>query len=1352
MLSARSCRFFGGLRSVVLGLVCLAVALGVCADTKNVKLDPNGGKVTPNSVTAVEGETFSGLPDATLAKTEFDGWWTAKDGGVQVQNGDTVDFAIFANAKAPTLYAQWRKPRKITVSGGKCKIADDDTPTTSKSELSRGEVVSVEIDSSKLVDKNNNQVNAFANWTYTPAAAKLGDGFDPFDQATKVMMPNADVKLAANFVNGFAAFLKLGLEKSGEAPDGDFYWSVDNGKTLIPFGSEFPVKAGKIKVKFFDKTGNWRAGDIEIVVDKRGTYKEGNVTYYKAPAEIYQYSAKFVPVNNSTKIKLDANGGSGSGEAFFANGLKYGSLPVSSRKGYVFAGWWTEKTGGKHVTAGTPVKSADFAGQKTPMLYAHWLQLKKLTMKDDSAYVEWSLDENDFDDSELYSEIVASLSLSYPDLDLDSENIPYLRGTRVLQVLPGARVSVVVDDWAEDNRGNELVFQKWTVSPSKANLGPDFRVTQYETEFTMPDADVTLQATYIDAWSADSLNQLSVVAIADPVCLGGGATIEPPYDAFEWSPDGGKTWYKASRGSSTNNWYGISWDEDYDYMDYDSGAPVKVDGEIALLKAGKYTITWRSNDPNWKIPDRKWWYNFSNNPREGYGGVIRDTFTYVPQVVVDVMTFENGKLNDSPVGGTVTMNPKDGLVPMYKTITLTAKAAKNYAFQGWAYSKKWNYGDRFEATGASWKIENNMHTTEGSHFNGTWFDQFIDPADKKAHIVAVFKALSAYSADDIKFDGFKGWYISDKTTTDGSGNASVTVKAVVGCKLDDDYALVCGPLASPLTYKLVGKLPDGLKFDAKTGTLSGAPKKPGSKSVSITASDPAKKAKSLTVNFEVTELPKWLVGEYRGLIDGHLFQWDSELTASATGDSRQCGIVELSVKSDGKVSGKAITASGSYSGSGSLTWYNSKSIYNDDGYNAAFAEYRFTDSGFGIRFYEDGTIRGHFAPGVMRGRDAFVGGDVTGMRQNTTLLEDCPFLDKYYTFAFCATNSCDNCNDEPDMKSGYGYLTLKADKKGVAKVTGQLPDGEKVSMSALVLPFVTNEVFKARLYVFASPSSYKKQDWFAMSMVMLPDGSIEAEDGAVWTPATSFYNDYDYYDGYIDIYWYYDSPWRGMTATVIGRGTLYSEAKSLQDYYWVSCKWSECVLLQYSYKDYNNGSWGDGGGSSGTGGGSYTEYDNAFALDVADGYFFNVRVKGDNKGAISLEGKSPAPWEESWKKDGVTYKEWNYEKDKNDKPITDPSQLTISFTKATGIFTGKANVYFDYWQPNYKKNRYGEYEDAGSNKHVAASLPYSGVMIYDGDGGYEGYGSAVHTYKYSYIYNGKTNTDTKKVTLPVSLK
>ena len=412
-------------------------------------------------------------------------------------------------------------PHKITVTGG---FLDDGT--TTRGGLYSGDEVGVEIDWGKLYDRYENEVNAFAHWSYTPAVADLGDGFNPLEPRVTVSMPNADVKLTANYVNGFAGLIycscdTVGVDAQGNAPEGDFYWSIDNGKTLIPFGASetgYPVKPGKVTVKFYDKTGNWRAGDWTYTVDKRGTYKAGTTTRYRDPEKIHPF-AKFVPVDNSTKVKLDANGGSGSGDVFFANGCKYGSLDVPYRKGYVFAGWWTAKDGGEHITQDKIFNPADFAGQKMPTLYAHWLQMKKLTMKDvpEEAYVEWSLDEDSFEDKELFSEIMGSLQLAYPN----SAGGGYLEGKGVLEVLPGASVIISGCEYSYDKYDNQLSFLKWAVTPSKANLGPEFRVTQPAAEFTMPSEDVALQATYGDESVVYYWHRLSTIAVASPVKIEG---------------------------------------------------------------------------------------------------------------------------------------------------------------------------------------------------------------------------------------------------------------------------------------------------------------------------------------------------------------------------------------------------------------------------------------------------------------------------------------------------------------------------------------------------------------------------------------------------------------------------------------------------------------------------------------------------------------------------------------------------------------------------------------------------------------------------------------------------------------
>lgn len=990
--------------------------------------------------------------------------------------------------------------------------------------------------------------------------------------------------------------------------------------------------------------------------------------------------------HQTVTLKLDTNGGKLPKGALASISLDfdedseecyYPELPVPERAGFIFTGWAAAKSGGEAVHYGDAYDASLFVGAKTPTLYAQWLQLYALTVKGEDAYASWDWSDEQYE--------------TLPDEALDGEFERELDGKGVVNVPAGAVVWISASSEMEGRGGNWLTFQKWTPSSAKANLGAFFKVGESQTQFVMPAEKLTMTATYIDeatcGWlTAEAWANEVNVGWSDE--LGDDVYIYPPYEAFEWSPDG-KTWYKS--------------------------------GDSALLKAGSYTVSWRSTDPRWSPPSLKEKVKVEAGD-EVYPMSASFFFTYVPQVVVDVMTFENGELRKSSAGGTVAMNPKDGLVPTDKTVAMTAKANKDYAFQGWALAKYWEYGDHFAETSATWKLLNSANYC--SYPATGWLNSYIDPDDGMVHVLAVFKALPDYSSDDIVFGGFGGCCGYHKISYDGYGNASITFKGVAGCALDEgELTISCGATSSPLAYKLNGKLPDGLKFDAKTGSISGEPKKPGRTTVTLVATDPAKNSKTLTVNFDIAPLPSWLAGEYRGIMkyrgdsEGH-WEWDNEAqddvwVEDGEGEPRQTGILELSVKSDGKVSAKLITRTGARSVSGALAWHSYGDEDDEEGEFSFSAKMTKDDEECDIEFSSDGTISG-YADTYNKPEERYDGGDVEGLRQDTALLSKSNFMDKYYTFAF---NAAASGNDEQHEASGYGYLTVKTDKKGQAKVTGQLPDGEKVSMSALVLPLSDLDVeeavaddIAARIYVFASPSAYKKHDWFSMSLVMSSDGRLDVGEGAAWTVADIVPSGDGDYDG------------EHVNATVFGSGAEYSAASSLEDYYFsIYCDSSEDVTLEWSYKE-----------------GRDTFYEYAEA-QVFDG-FFNVLLAGDRKGEISLARKSPAPWEHKWKEDGVTYSEWDYWQDKNGNDITDPSQLSFKFTKATGIFTGSATVYFDYRDVNDRP------------QHKTAKLPYNGVVVLDEDC-IAGYGAAVYSTKEN-IYDesrGKYVVTPKVVSLPVEL-
>ena len=1004
-------------------------------------------------------------------------------------------------------------------------------------------------------------------------------------------------------------------------------------------------------------------------------------------------------------VKLDANGGKigkasytlefdNDGEFYY-----FGELPrPNDRAGYAFAGWFTAKTDGWRVDDWDSYEAAFFAGQKTPTLYAHWVKAYTVTLKDDSAYLEY------------YNETYG----------LEG----YWEGKGSVSILEGSTVYVGVASEIETRTGVQE-FQKWNLSPSTAAMGPFFRVGSCETEFTMPAANLTLQAAYVNSEDCGVLcvypegysSVLGDSSWYNPVELDDyewvwdeesgdylerRRLIEPAEGSLQWSPDGGKTWYGT--------------DED------------------AMLKAGKYTVTFRSQDASWQAPSGK--YSATVFACDGASCWVYDMFTFVPVVVADVLTVEQDGVNAcSGAGGTVTLNPKDGRTPVGKTITLTAKAAKNYVFQGWSLrnersSDPWDVGGYFDETKTSYKLSNELVFDACGSVCDSGLKEFVS-ADGKVHVKAIFKALSAYRAEDIVFNGFCGNDSDVDAFPEDNGNAFVALHACVGCALDN-LEVDCGTEAYPLTYKLVGKLPAGLKFDAKMGRISGTPTKVGEAVVQIVATDPAKNAATMTVAIDVRPLPAWVVGTFRALVGKWDYVWDDEggeVYAVDYGPAN--GVVDVTVSAAGKVSTKFLCRGGTVSYSGQLTWYPDEEDLESDGY---FSFDKEDAKGYvGINLNSAESLSTFAQMTVKNGtKEDWVFGTGALVRFDKSAYLQSAFNSRYYTLAFrgvpsksepCCGNSADDSSES--AASGWGYLTIKTDKSGAAKLTGQLPDGEKISTSGSVLLGAGDSC--ARVFAFLSPSSYKKLGSFSVDLMLDETGAVELvglRNG--WCRPNAA--------GDID------------ELGLEGYGALYGSVANLEGYYWqVACPGSPSIYQEYSYKD------ADG----------WTKYGAVAA--VFDGGFA-VELKGDSKGGIALAAKSPAPWKqtESWVEDGIRYSKswWNYDFDKNGNEITNPSQVSFSFTKATGIFSGKSTVYFDYETPSYKKVKH--YEDGETRwevietwtqQHKTASLPFTGVMVSDGEC-LQGFGAAVYTLKYTEedCATGKKKTVTEKISLPVTVE
>ena len=708
------------------------------------------------------------------------------------------------------------------------------------------------------------------------------------------------------------------------------------------------------------------------------------------------------------------------------------------------------------------------------------------------------------------------------DAATGEEGVPNAQG--VMSCPKGAEVWVSAPETKTDSNGRTLVFQKWSVTPAGTDLGPDFAYQSYGASFVMPKVSVTLKPEYL---REDECAYLTGYASASSAWTLDGSFIEPPYDAFEWSPDGGKTWYRNE--------------------------------ERARLKRATYTVTWRSRDPLWEAPSskEKVYVGVANSSSSTCCGQTRISddvttygyFNFVPTVSPTVRTIDHHLC--SPGGGSVTMTPKDGrFLRKVNQVTLKAKANKDYVFQYWSHDS-FDSGHEPFSTVAEWKIVREYGWSRSLCGSSFIAEDYIDPSDGLFHPVAVFKALSAYRAEDIVFERLGD---RDIGYDEESKAFVMDLYASVGCDIGEQ-ALTCGLEASPLTFSLSGKLPSGVKFNAKTATFSGTPTKDGEYAVTITAKDPAKNTAKLTVTIHVRKLPDWAVGDFRAMLYGGEDVWNED-EYEYEWVERPTGVVQFSVTAAGKVSLKCSFASGTRSFSGKLEWCQDEEDPSADGwYEACLGKYG-DDAGFEL--FADGSAR------VWVWNDDWWDNDESHdvRRFDKKAFSASGLANRYYTFAFAGKD------EKAETETGYGYLTIKTDKNGVAKLSGKLPDGNAVSISADVLTVVEGDETNAVLHVFSSPSGYKKNGYFAATLRLTEDGRVTVDDGFLRIPPP-----YVVKGGGCSSCCDYRGPYQPPASDnrLDGWGAFYSPASCLSNYYFtVLCKWDSRVALDYEWKDERN--------------------------------------------------------------------------------------------------------------------------------------------------------------------------------------
>ena len=104
----------------------------------------------------------------------------------------------------------------------------------------------------------------------------------------------------------------------------------------------------------------WKAGSKKVALRVAGTSTK------------LSFTAKYTDTVKRVRIVFAPNGGRvSSGSKTVICGKTYGALPTPTRRGYIFAGWYTAKSGGNRIGSSSVVRTT-----KNQTLYARWKLVK----------------------------------------------------------------------------------------------------------------------------------------------------------------------------------------------------------------------------------------------------------------------------------------------------------------------------------------------------------------------------------------------------------------------------------------------------------------------------------------------------------------------------------------------------------------------------------------------------------------------------------------------------------------------------------------------------------------------------------------------------------------------------------------------------------------------------------------------------------------------------------------------------------------------------------------------------------------------------------------------------------------
>ncbi|MGF6989668.1 putative repeat protein (TIGR02543 family) [Lachnospiraceae bacterium PM6-15] len=288
-----------------------------------VTFNANGGSVLTVTKMVTKGLNYGALPTPIKNGYIFKGWYTSKTGDNEVTEATAVTIT-----KKQNLYAQWLA-KCVTVNFN----ANGGTVETSNKKVTYASTYG----SLPTPIKNG---YTFKGWF----TSKTGD--NEVTSATKVGVTK-DQNLYAQWT---AKRFTVTFNSNGG--------NIEMGDKRVSYGSAYgalptPIKNGYVFKGWFTS----KTGDKQVVsTTKVEVTKNQNLYAQWTPAYTVTFNANGGVVAIPTKT--------------VGQGLTYGNLPIPIKKGYLFKGWYTSKTGNNLVQETTVVTIS-----KNQNLYAQWEKL-----------------------------------------------------------------------------------------------------------------------------------------------------------------------------------------------------------------------------------------------------------------------------------------------------------------------------------------------------------------------------------------------------------------------------------------------------------------------------------------------------------------------------------------------------------------------------------------------------------------------------------------------------------------------------------------------------------------------------------------------------------------------------------------------------------------------------------------------------------------------------------------------------------------------------------------------------------------------------------------------------------------